>query len=432
MSKIRTIILIIAFIPFFSSCSKICDGLMDLLGSASHKVKDVVHEKMKEDTTQSPFEGCEILKIERHILYDNQTFEYVFPYIQMEDKEVERKVNVLLQIDNFGVVFNGPDGSCVDGIDHIARCFRGQRHGPTKFYDNSFSRNLSIEIVNRPYIDWEKRKYHYNFNPKTGDLYYLGDFFSEENYRLFQSKLLGYEMRENYPLEDLSNFEFTQDKIIVRLYRYTFIGMLLRKYSYYEINISDIEPLLNDYGRAALITGEGLEKYHSKFSPFLYEGTIGDEPVYYYGGYSYGQLFFKNTGKFGGNVEVHILDFPEGKENSLDSLLCSDSCWYDCRFLIRHIESLLSNGFVEGYKDWGYDLFCYHVTEDGLEGYYQTPYPPDHDLKVKRFDFPCEEYIEEYEEYIEDIYKKSTEEYKSRIEEYGVNPQKYKVKLKKL
>ncbi|MBO7507031.1 MAG: hypothetical protein J6T67_06570 [Paludibacteraceae bacterium] len=423
MSKIRTIILITAFIPFFSSCSKICDGLMDLLGSASHKVKDVVHEKMKEDTTQSPFEGCEILKIERHILYDNHTFEYVFPYIQMEDREVERKVNAILQMENFDVVFNGPDGSCVDGIDHIARCFRGD--GPTKFYDNSFSRNLSIEIVNKPNFDWQKIKYHYNFNPKTGDLYHLEDFFSEENYRLFQSKLFGYEM---YSLKNLSNFEFTQDKIIVRLYRYTFIGKLFNKYSYYEINISDIEPLLNDYGRAALITGEGLEKYHSNLS-LLYEGTIGDEPVYYYGGYSYGQLFFKNTGKFGWNEEVHFLNFPEGKENSPDSLRCSDSCWYDCRFRIKHIESLFSNGLVEDYKDCGYDLFCYHVTEDGLEGYYQTPYPPDHDLKVKRFDFVREENIE-------DIYIKSIEEYKeeykSRIEEYGVNPQKYKVKLKKL
>lgn len=227
---------------------------------------------MEEETKKTPFEplkGYKIIKIERVSLQYGR--DYVFPYIQMEDKEVERKVNVLLQMGNFGVVFNGSDGSCVDGIDHIERLsYAGKPR--TNFYDDSFSRNLSIKI-SHTHGDGTKTLFYYNFNPKTGDLYHLEDFFSEENYYLFQS----YEVTDEEDLVDLSNFEFTQDEIGVRISLSSRFDLT----KYLKINISDIEPLLNDYGRAALITGEELDKYHTNLLPLIYEGTIGDEPVYY-------------------------------------------------------------------------------------------------------------------------------------------------------
>ena len=198
MSKKRTIILIMAIIPFFSSCSKICKGLINLL-------KEVTYET-KEDTTNVPFEplnGYKIITIERCCLQFGH--DYKFPYVQMEDKEVERKVNALLQMGNFGVVFNEPDGSCVDGIDHIERLsYEGKPR--TKFYDDSFSRNLSIKI-SHTHGDGTETSFYYNFNPKTGDLYHLEDFFSGENYYQFQSKLLGYELIDEDDIVDLSNFE---------------------------------------------------------------------------------------------------------------------------------------------------------------------------------------------------------------------------------
>ncbi len=422
MSKKRTVILIMTIIPFFSSCSKIYNGLKNILGEMAHE--------MEEETKKTPFEpleGYKIIKIERRNL--KNWHDYKFPYIQMEDKEVERKVNALLQMRNFGVIFNGPDGSCVDGIDHIVRLsYEGKP--TTKFYDDSFSRNLCIKIAFTESDGTETLRY-YNFNPKTGDLYHLEDFFSEENYYKFQSKLLGYEVTEEEDLADLTDFEFTQDKIGARISLSSRFDLT----KYLKINISDIEPLLNDYGRAALVTGEGLEKYHTNLPPLLYEGMIGEEPVYYLrerpfrGGRD--QLFFRNTGKYGErNEKAYLLEFPEQRRIFIDEryrkdIRYCDSYWYDASFWITHIEREESDGLKPGdqdyfpryvYKDFGVDLFCYHVTEDGLEGYYRTPYPLDHKLKITGFD-PDED---------------DEEEYRSRIERYGVTPQKYQVRLKKM
>lgn len=411
-------------IPFFSSCSKIYNGLKNILGEMAHE--------MEEETKKTPFEpleGYKIIKIERFSLQYGR--DYKFPYIQMQDKKVERKVNALLQMGNFGVVFNGPDGSCVDGIDHIVRWSYREEMPAMKFYDNSFSRNLRIKIE---YGTTRSGYRYYNFNPKTGDLYHLEDFFSKENYYLFQSKLLGHEVTNEDHLVDFSYFEFNQDEIgVLRS-----LSSRFEQYEYLKINISDIEPLLNDYGRAALITGEGLEKYHTDLPPLLYEGMIGEEPVYYLRRYPFGgqdEIFFRNTGKFGRrNGEVSLLEFPEQLSIAIDerdrkNIRYCDSYWYDGRFRVEHIERVDADGLEPGdqnyfpwyiYKDFGDDLFCYHVTEDGLEGYYQTPYPLDHKLKVTGFGLDKQE--EEREE----------ERYRVRAKEYGVTPQKYQVKLKKM
>lgn len=412
-----------AIIPFFSSCSKIYNGLKNIL-------KEVAHA-MEEDMKKPPFEpleGYKIVKIERRNL--NDWHNYKFPYILMENKEVERKVNALLQMENFGVVFNGPDGSCVDGIDHIVRLSYAGKP-TTKFYDDSFSRNLSIKIAFTE-SDGTETLFYYNFNPKTGDLYHLEDFFNIENYCQFQSKLLGYEVTYE-DLADLSNFEFTQDKIGVRISLSSRFDLT----QYSVIKISDIEPLLNDYGRAALITGEGLEKYHTDLPPLLYEGTIGEEPVYYLREHPFiggrDQLFFRNTGKYGERAEeVNLLEFPDERRIRLNEIerkdieFC-DAFWYDGPFWIEHIDKEKEDpdGLKPGdrdyypfyvYKDMGKDLFCYHVTEDGLEGYYQTPCPSDHEMKVTGFN----------------TNEDAEEDYRYRIEEYGVKPQKYQVKLKKM
>ena len=410
-----------AIIPFFSSCSKICNGLMNLL-------KEVAYET-KEGTTDVPFEplkGYKIITIERCCLQYGR--DYKFPHVQMEDKEVERKVNAMLQMDNFGVVFNGPDGSCVDGIDHFERWSYEEDMPSIRFSDNSFSRNLRIRIE---YGSTRAGYRYYNFNPKTGNLYHLDDFFSEENYRLFQSKLLGYEVSKDH-LADFSYFEFNQTEIGVLIS----LSSRFDQYKYLKINISDIEPLLNDYGRAALITGEELDKYHTDLPPFLYEGTIGEEPVYYLRKRPFwgkDEIFFRNTGKFGvRDGDVNFLEFPEERRTVIydyerdrpDILHYCDSYWYDCRFWIKHIERVYANGEPGDndyfphydYKDFGMDLFCYHVTEEGLEGYYQTPYPVDHEMKVTGFN----------------IEKNKEEKYRRRIEKYGVKPQKYQVKLKKM
>ena len=410
-----------AIIPFFSSCSKIYNGLKNIL-------KEVAHE-MEEETKKPPFEpleGYKIFTIERDNL--KNWHDYRFPYIQMEDKEVERKVNVLLQIGNFGVVFNGPDGSCVDGIDHIVRLsYEGKP--TTKFYDDSFSRNLCFNIAHT-HSHGTYTYFCYNFNPKTGELYHLEDFFSEENYYLFQSKLLGHEVNKD-ALVDFSDFEFNQTQIGVRISLSSRFDLT----KYLKINISDIEPLLNDYGRAALITGEELDKYHTNLPPLLYEGMIGEEPVYYLREYPFrgerDKLCFRNTGKFGKRYEkVSLLESPEQRRIVVDErdkkdIRYCDSYWYDSRFLVEHIEREDSDGLKPGDKDYfpsyvdkdfGMDLFCYHVTEDGLEGYYQTPYPLGHELKVIGLN------LNEDEE----------ESYRSRIERYGITPQKYQVKLKKM
>lgn len=408
-----------AIIPFFSSCSKICKGLINLL-------KEVTYET-KEDTTNVPFEplnGYKIITIERCCLQYGR--DYKFPYVQMEDKEVERKVNAMLQMRNFGVVFNGPDGSCVDGIDHFERWSYEEDMPSIRFSDNSFSRNLRVRIE---YGTTRSGYRYYNFNPKTGDLYHLEDFFSEENYYKFQSKLLGYELIDEDDLVDCSSFEFNQTEIGVLIS----LSSRFEQYKYLKMNISDIEPLLNDYGRAALITGEELDKYHTNLPPLLYEGMIGEEPVYYLRRYPFGgkdEIFFRNSGKFGKrDGEWSLLEYPEQLSIIIDerektNIRYCDSYWYDGRFWIKHIERVYANekpGEKDyfphyDYKDFGMDLFCYHVTEDGLEGYYQTPYPVDHEMKVTGFN----------------IEKNKEEKYRRRIEKYGVKPQKYQVKLKKM
>jgi len=304
----------------------------------------------------------------------------------------------------------------------------------TKFYDDSFSRNLSIKIASTHSDGTETLRY-YNFNPKTGELYHLEDFFSEENYYLFQSKLLGYEVTDEEDLVDFLYFEFNQTQIGARISLSSRFDMT----KYLNINISDIEPLLNDYGRAALITGEELDKYHTNLLPLIYEGTIGEEPVYYLREHPFrgerDQLFFRNTGKYGErDEEVSLLEYLEQRRIVVDerdrkNIRYCDSYWYDGPFWIEHIEREDSDGLKPGdkdyhpwyvYKDMGKDLFCYRVTEDGLEGYYQTPYPLDHYLKVTVFGLDEDE--EEREE----------ERYRYRIKKYGIKHQKYKVKLKKM
>ena len=419
-----------AIIPFFSSCSKIYNGLKNIL-------KEVAHE-MEEDMKKPPFEpleGYKIFKIERRNL--NDWHNYKFPYIQMEDKEVERKVNVLLQMENFGVVFNGSDGSCEDGIDHIVRCsYEGKP--TTKFYDESFLRNLCIKIATT-HSDGIDTYFCYNFNPKTGELYHLEDFFSEENYYLFQSKLLGYEVTDEEDLVDFLYFEFNQTQIGARISLSSRFDLT----KYLKINISDIEPLLNDYGRAALITGEELEKYHTNLLPLVYEGTIGEELVYYLREHPFkgerDRLFFRNTGKYGKrNEEVSLLEIPEQRKIFIDErekkdVRYCDLFWYDVQILIKHIDKERgSKGLKPGdrdyfphydYKDFGTDLFCYRVIGDGLEGYYQTPCPWDHKLTVTGFDYSEDEEFRRRED---------EEEYKDRIEDYGIKPRKYQVKLKKM
>lgn len=144
---------------------------------------------------------------------------------------------------------------------------------------------------------------YHNFNPQNGDRYSsLRDFFTEENYKHFHAYVTtkrqinlsrqiqedeeyskGYEENAREFLEliaesDLKSFYFNNDSIFFDS------SNLLHKNGPFQgldhvigIPIKDIAYLLNDFGKAALLTGKNLKNFRSESEPQLHEGTIASD-----------------------------------------------------------------------------------------------------------------------------------------------------------
>lgn len=447
MNKIRNILLALFLLPVFSSCAGIFDSIVDFLIEdkdtretvkvAASIAKEVGEEtvnvakeigkeliSMESDTVSlDPLDGYKVHTIQKSVCNSDNT--YKFPRIEYKDKYVERKVNAMLQLLYFGVLLKDDEGNGFDGINHIVRNSYDHNLGRTVFYDNTFSRCISIRIDEQKY-GGEARSF-FNFNPKTGELYHLEDFFYEAAYYEFQSKILGYKVSDRREFVSIS-FSPTQTKLFLIIR-----GEGMRMPAYEWINISDIEHLLNDYGRAALITGEGLENYHTNVTPLLYEGKIGEEPVIFLRTHPFGSthdaLYFLRTGKFGRDNSIELLREPEqpSAHVQVEDRVFIDICnkyWNDCQIIVKHIDKLdpkVEEGKINCnpwylYNDIGRDLFCFRITSEGLEGYYQIPYPIDHDQIVYDYD--------------KTFY--SERELNNRVKNCGMTPKKFQVKLKKM
>lgn len=450
MKRIIYAAFIMLSLPIFTSCGRIFDGLVDLfiedketreivkesasvakeIGKETVSIIKEIHEESVSNNLKhekpDPLDGYKVLTIRKDNIKGKQ---YLFPYVQYKDKRVEHKINVMLQLCTFGTLIKDLEGNGYDGVNQIVRCAMNDLLPPTYFVDATFSRNICLKIKLSTHTG-VKTGSVFNFNPQTGDLYDFREFFDDKDYFKFQSDLMGYEIREEQDLYDLIDFEFSQNTvkfIIANNSRFV-------PFEYAKLKISDLEPYLNDYGRAALITGEGLENYHSNSYPKLYEGVIGGDSVYYYRPRPFcglkDALFYLNSGKIAttDDSSLDLLDGPYQKsalvqsDERADVRIC-DKYWYDCQMFVSHIDSAHStdtdilsesNSPDYKYKDLGRDLFCYHVVPDGLEGIYQIPLPIDHSDETTL-----------YVDYDETSFNE-------RLNKYGVKPQKYQVKLKKM
>lgn len=233
--------------------------------------------------------------------------EFHFPIIQSTDKIVEEKINVHLQLGELQLI-KGKEKKSIFEVSSI---------------DNGTIYGGKVSIVYSVLVNTDKIlsikfdqsscgatcgywvRYH-NFNPQNGDRYVLKDFFNDTNYRTFKSiltpirqfkikKQIEQHSRSGEKLEHLENylcafiaddelddFYFTSDSL------YFDNENLLNKHDKFldldhitAISIESIKHLLNDLGKAALISGKDLKTYRSFTEPQLYEGTIAGKSHFY-------------------------------------------------------------------------------------------------------------------------------------------------------
>lgn len=233
---------------------------------------------------------------------------FSFPVLSGKDIYVIDKVNNHLQLGELEIINGKNDKSIFDWVTRPKYRYYGRKtdlsYQVLSNSDQNFAVCFDESSCGMTCHYW--RSYH-NFNPRNGDRYSsLRDFFSEENYKTFhayvtvkrqfniQLQLLKGESPNKYfPFfwnylmpsiseDDLNSYYFNRDSIFFDSFNLTSKNDPLRDAVDHVVGITikDIECLLNDFGRAALISGNSLDYFRSASEPQLYEGKIGDNLIY--------------------------------------------------------------------------------------------------------------------------------------------------------
>lgn len=126
--------------------------------------------------------------------------------------------------------------------------------------------------------------------------------------------------------DDLEDFYITSDSIY-----FDNENLLNKNDKFWEldhvtaISIESIKPMLNDFGKSALLTGKNLESFRSMTEPQLYEGVLDNKSHFYllfknnYQNKFSGTYAYKNNGQtigLDGKLEGNEYQFNERKEKN--------------------------------------------------------------------------------------------------------------------
>jgi len=227
-----------------------------------------------------------------------------FPVLSGNDTSVTGKINNHLQLCELEIINGKRDKSIFDWITRYQIGFYGRKTDMSYQVLSNSDRNFAVcfDETSCGMTCHYWRSYH-NFNPRNGDRYsLLRDFFTEDNYKAFHTyvtvkrqhcillqlyeekssheyiRLFWNNLMPSISKDDLKSYYFNSDSIFFDSFNLTGKNDPLRYAVDHVVGIAikDIEPLLNDFGRAALITGYSLKNLRSASEPQLYEGCIGD------------------------------------------------------------------------------------------------------------------------------------------------------------
>jgi hypothetical protein len=246
---------------------------------------------------------------------ESREYSFHFPVVYTHNKQVQEKINIQLQLGELELLKGKETKSLFERIKPHPELFSERKVFMNYEILTNSNRNLAVRFsessAGMTMSYWIR---YYNFNPQNGDRYSLPDFFSERDFTAFKEyvtmirkeKINRQQDGEEYfylskyiETDDLDDFYFTDDSI------YIDNRNLLHKSQFdFEANdhitaipLSDIEHWLNDFGRSALITGNGLDLYRSTGEPQLYEGLIDHTYGFY--------LLFRLEGKWEDAVGIY-------------------------------------------------------------------------------------------------------------------------------
>ncbi|MFK8272347.1 hypothetical protein [Capnocytophaga canimorsus] len=222
--------------------------------------------------------------------------DFEFPIISCEDKYVESKINILLQLSEIELLIDKKENNIFQRIA-LDSTANGKSFMKYEVLSN-FDRNVALcfdQIANSYTLHYWNQ--YYNFNPRNGDLYHLKDFFNTADFEAFKTFVSKQRIADFAPQitdeyqkyilqyieeDNLMDFYFNESDLFFDAYNLihkndkTFGFSTITK-----ISISEITHWLNDFGKAVLIGGKDIKQYRSSNDLQLYEGTIAEKYPFY-------------------------------------------------------------------------------------------------------------------------------------------------------
>lgn len=228
--------------------------------------------------------------------------DFAFPIIYSDDSLITLKINTHLQLAELELLKGYERKNIFEKVSvNDGRIYGGRVSILYQILQNTknvFSVQFDESSCGMTCAYW---KIYYNFNPQNGDRYYLQDFFDFNNFETFrtlfakkrkqklleQIKVMDMGEHEKYFLEymipaiDDDNYEdfyFTSDSIYVDNF-----NLMNKNDKFLDLDnitslaISEITPLLNEFGKSALISAHKLSTFISKQEPQLYFGKIDNK-----------------------------------------------------------------------------------------------------------------------------------------------------------
>lgn len=266
--------------------------------------------------------------------------DFNFPTIYSTDTLTSEKINIHLQLSELDLIKGKERKNIFEVVTENSEGIYGSKTSINYEILNNNERVLTLcfdeSSCGMTCAYWNR---YYNFNPQNGNRYFLQDFFSEPNFkkikdlvvkerqRDFERQLTSLKKESQDPEldelktdifsriseDDLTDFYFNKDSLFFDSWN------LLDKNAKFlgfetvtGIAIKQIQNLLNDYGKAILISGQGIVNYQGTTNPQLFEGIIGKHNKIYllfrnlyentfegtYAYKKYGKAIYLGKGKF--------------------------------------------------------------------------------------------------------------------------------------
>lgn len=232
---------------------------------------------------------------------------YAFPIVSNPNKKATDKINIHLQLAELEIITgNATKDMFAQAAIDDGTIYGGKEAISYTVLENS-NTNLALKLdesaCGMTCAYWVR---YYNFNPQTGDRYALQDFFSPANFEVFKKRMtpirvaklkaqidtlniseegdpsnLASYIYDSIAEDDYEDFYFTKDSL-----SFDNDNLVNKNDKFFSldhtttIDLASIASLLNEYGKAAMLTGTSLATYTAVAEPQLYEGTIGTLPIY--------------------------------------------------------------------------------------------------------------------------------------------------------